>query len=90
MIDTNLKSDIQIVINQIPNGVIFDAHYVIQQLLFNYSTHYQENRSNYHHINTFHSDISKEIKKICGPYLPSDSISVNVHLNSSPDKCWRK
>lgn len=90
MINSNLKKDIDTVIKQITKGTIFDAHYVIQQLIFNHSTHYQENRSKYHHVNTFHSDISKEIKKICGPYLSSDSISINIHLNSSLNKCWRK
>ena len=85
-----LKRDIAEIINAIPTGTIFDAHFVIQQLFFNYSDDYMENLARYQQVRTFHSAISREIVTQYGAYLENESYSNNIHNTPSPNKCWRK
>ncbi len=85
-----LTNDITRIIDEIPNGMLFDAHSVIEQLILRFSDDYLNGYSHGETTKSYHSRISKEIKRLLGDYLPYECYSFNIHNNLSPNKCWIK
>ena len=85
------------IINKIPQGCIFDSHYIIEQLIKNYSDAYINYISKFSNTPittvTAHGNIGQEILKLNGSVinkLDNDSFSNNIHNKPSRCAAWQK
>lgn len=80
-------------IQAVPDGVIIDAHTVIEFLRTNHSEEYLSFYHAEEAVALFHSRISKLIDNYDGTLLQRldfDSYSMNIHHKLSCCACWRK
>ena len=56
-----LTNDITRIIDEVPNGMLFDAHSVIEQLILRFSDDYLNGYSHGETTKSYHSRISKEL-----------------------------
>ncbi len=90
-----LAQALQEIINEIPEGIFFDSHYIINQLIINYSDEYINHVSKFANKSnptiSAHGNIALEIKKI--PYVrkhKSNSLSYNIHNKPTECALWEK
>ena len=89
----HLIFDIAEIINAIHPNTIFDAHFVIQQLHALYHNDYEECRAHYRQPNTFHSAISREIRRIAVEREFHDEgiiVSPNINGTPTPNRAWER
>jgi len=87
-----MKEIIETIIEDIPPGMVFDTHTIIEYLLQNYSDEYLQNCNgrttlSYHgYIGQVIDGITKEglVKRV------GDSWSLNIHKRFSECACWQK
>lgn len=80
-------------IHGVPDGVIIDAHTVIEFLRTNHSEAYLSFYHAEEPISSFNSRISKLMDNYDGTFLQRldfDSYSMNIHHKLSCCACWRK
>jgi hypothetical protein len=92
-----LSQAFEFIMNSIPKGFYFDSHFIIQNLIEEYSDDYLLFCSQYVNSNeatrTAHAQIGKEIQKLCMTGLISqigDSISYNLHHKKSKSTIYQK
>jgi hypothetical protein len=91
-----MQQTLTTIINIIPRGCIFDSHYIIEQLIKNYSDEYINFVSQYANTPlatlTAHGKIGQEISKLNGICikLDNESFSYNIHNNPSLCAAWQK
>lgn len=95
-----MKNAVKTIIEMVPKGKIFDSHYVINQLIRNYSDEYLNFASSVANspkkTHTVHGLIGQEIKNISDSGLieqvgeSGDFWSENIHGNASVCTGWRK
>ncbi|MDR0516454.1 MAG: hypothetical protein LBH25_05345 [Fibromonadaceae bacterium] len=93
-----MKNAIQEIIKKVPKGKIFDSHYVINQLISDYSDEYLAFASSVagskKKTNTVHRLIGEEIKKFSDLIEQvgevGDFWSDNIRGNASVCTGWRK
>lgn len=88
-----LEQFITTFIQAAPDGVIIDAHTVIEFLRTNHSEEYLSFYHSEEPVSSFHSRISKLIDNYGGTLLQRldfDSYSMNIHHKLSCCACWRK
>ncbi len=88
------------IINSIPSGMIFDSHFVINQLIRNYSDEYLTFASGYANSPNMdrltyrvHQQIGHVINSFKGDLIqrqPNDSWSENIHGNVNEVALWQK
>jgi hypothetical protein len=78
------------IIEKIPKGVMFDSHYVINQLIFHYHDEYLTFANN----NTLstHGLLAQEISKLkkLVKKQPSQSFSENINRKGSTCALWKR
>jgi len=84
-----------IIIEQIPSGMIFDTHTIIEYLLQNDSDTYLENYEGKTSTELYHSYISQVISAIAKEEklverIIGESWSLNIHKKFSECACWKK
>jgi len=83
-----------IIIKEIPSGMIFDTHTIIEYLLQNDSDTYLENYEGKTSTELYHSYISQVISAIASEVgvkkLDEKSWSLNIRDNFSECACWKK
>ena len=92
-----MQNVIRTIIEKIPSGRIFDSHYIINQIIKNYSDEYLAYAGNFNAATdrtlVVHGNIGKEISKfntIMIRQLSDPSWSENIHGNASECTCWLK
>ncbi len=91
-----MQNAIEKIINDVPKGCIFDSHFVISELIKNYSNEYLSFASKFADSDQItlsaHGQIGKEINKLDGVLLEKigPSWSGNIHRNPSECTCWKK
>jgi hypothetical protein len=92
-----MRTAIQEIITEVPQGHIFDSHFVITCLVEKHSDRYLEFASGINAASkktlSVHGKIGQEIAKFEGTVLERlehNSWSKNIHRNDSPCACWRK
>lgn len=92
-----MDSTIRAIVSAVPSGLAFDAHYVIDTLIRDYSDIYllfartitaQTNVTPY-----MHSEIAKKIDSLNGSLIdrqPEKSLSYNIRENATPCTLWIK
>jgi len=87
-----MKEIIKSIIKDIPSGMIFDTHAIIEYLLQNNSDAYLANYTG-NSTESYHGYIGQIIAKIKDEGLLSrlgESWSLNIHKNFSECACWKK
>jgi len=84
------------IVGKIPSGMIFDSHFVIEQLIKKHSNAYltfaasiggaQKNTV------SIHGQIGQEIERVCDDLVEKldDAWSTNIHGTPSKCKAWRR
>jgi len=92
-----IQGVIERVIRRIPKGQVFDSHFVIEQLLKNYSDEYIRFTSRYSRVKiptlTAHQQLGRQIDQfdsILIRRLPHTSHSQNMHGRSGQCALWQK
>lgn len=91
-----MKNAIDKIVKKVKSGYIFDTHFVIGELIKNYSDEYLLFASKYSSSNnltlTFHGQIGQEINKLDGKSIDKVgwSWSENIHREASKCTCWKK
>ena len=92
-----MQNTIRQILNTIPTNHIFDSHFVIEQLIKNFSDEYIQFVSQYANGDqptlVAHGNIGKIIKGFSGDLveqLEQLSWSENIHANPSECACWKK
>jgi len=84
-----------IIIEQIPSGMIFDTHAIIEYLLQKHSDIYLENYEGKTSTELYHSYISQVISAIAKEEkiierIIGDSWSLTIHKTFGKCACWKK
>jgi hypothetical protein len=91
-----MKNAIQKIIKKIPKGKIFDSHYVINQLISDYSDEYlifaSSVKNSKNKTKTVHALIGNEIKELSDLIVqePGKFWSDNIRGKASECAGWRK
>jgi len=88
-----VKEVIESTIGNIPSGMIFDAHTIIEYLLQKNSDAYLDNYSGKTSTELYHAYIGQVIADIEKEGLIErigDSWSLNIHKTFSKCSCWKK
>ncbi|MDD5698245.1 MAG: hypothetical protein PHH77_06470 [Victivallaceae bacterium] len=92
----SISSAIQTIVDEVPQGSIFDSHFVIKELIKRFSDDYLAFVSDFA-VNgnnkltlTAHGQIGKEIKKLKNVRMLGDAWSENIHQTPSKCTCWKK
>jgi hypothetical protein len=95
--EVTMDEAIAAIIEDIPQGVAFDAHYVIDTLIHDHSDDYLRFASTItaqtHFTPFMHSEIAKRIDRLDGTVLvrqPHKSYSYNIRWNASECTLWIK
>lgn len=92
---SEIDAKIEVIINDIPPGVMFDSHYVINALIKDYSDEYMHFIKDHfgasgttEHV---HSEIAKHIRD-CGLVIriPGKSLSYNIRCKPSTCALWKR
>ena len=90
----NLQQAISEIINAIPTDFYFDSHFIIEQLIKNYSDEYIRFVSIYSGSSdptlTAHSQLGHEISRNLSIQQAGKSISSNIHQNISECTLFKK
>jgi len=92
----SIENSIQDIIKKIPQGKIFDSHYVINQLISDYSDEYLTFASSgttpQKNTASVHGRIGQEIKALSDlvEQVPGEFWSDNIRGNASVCAGWRK
>ena len=89
----DLKEIVEKIIDEIPNGYIFDAHTVSRMCIEKYSDDYLRNHANTDtKTNQFHGNISNVIRGLEKTKVEQigKGYSMNIHNNLSECTFWRK
>lgn len=91
MNNDKLKKSIFKIVSNIPNGIYFDSHYVIECLIKEHLDVYIQCATENQSAENYHSEISKMLKdeslniKQCGR-----SLSFNIKGNANKCMLWKK
>ena len=91
-----MEAAIRQIINDVPQGCIFDSHFVISELVKGFSDEYLKFAAKFsggqQPTLAVHGQIGQEIKKIDGTVIEivGDAWSENIHKTPSLCTCWRK
>ena len=91
----NLQDALQKIIDEIPKGLVFDSHHVIDQLIIKYSDEYINYVSKFANKSNptlaAHGNIGQEIKRI--PNVQKQELkSWSYNIHGKPNACtlWEK
>jgi hypothetical protein len=93
----DIEKAIEVIVDEIPSGLMFDSHFVVNQLIENHSDGYLRFAAQYASGDaptlTTHQMIGHKIKELNGASVQrqeTDSWSLNIH--HTPGKCalWLK
>jgi len=88
-----MKEIIKSIIKNIPSGMIFDAHTIIEYLLQNNSDAYLDGYKGKTSTELYHASIGQTIADIAEEEQierMGDSWSLNIHKTFSKCSCWKK
>lgn len=90
-----MRESIQLIINEIPTGLIFDSHFIINELIKRFSDEYLTFISSLTNDSgnitlIAHGNIGKEINRQNNIELVGEAWSENIHKKPSKCTCWRK
>ena len=91
-----LKNTIEAIIREIPKGLFFDSHAVIQLLIEKHTVEYLQAYQQQATVESFHSNLAKEIDAFTQPAngqlieRMGDAYSKNIHDEYSRCACWKK
>ncbi|MCF7889302.1 MAG: hypothetical protein K9L78_04190 [Victivallales bacterium] len=90
-----MQNAIESIINEVPNGCIFDTHHVINQLIKRYSDSYlsyANGLSTNNITNILHMEIAKIINEHSNGLIQKVgySWSETIHGGSGKCACWKK
>jgi hypothetical protein len=81
---------IEIIVNQVPHGCIFDSHFVITTLIKIPSDEYHRLGAAYLQTKKAHSEISKQIDKCDVERIKGHSWSDTIRGKPGKCACWRR
>lgn len=88
----NINDAIKEIVDGIPNGKIFDSHFVIEQLFLNHPDLYLADASNA--MNNWHSQISSKIDEmqllLSIERCCAESWSMDLLHKACPNVAWKK
>jgi len=92
-----METAIRKIVGEIPEGRVFDSHFVIDQIIKEYSNTYIRFAAQYAEggkpTEVTHSNIANCIKALTGELvekLPDDSHSLNIHGKASECALWKR
>ena len=92
-----MEAEIRRIVDNVPQGCIFDSHFVITELIKGYSDEYLAFASGFANGNqqvtlAAHGQIGQEINKLNGTIIDwiGEAWSENIHKRPSQCTCWRK
>ena len=85
-----MTNAVQEIIDGIKTGRVFDAHFVISQIIKHHSDLYIHFAGTNETTNHMHSRIAKMIKRFSVKPLPQQSWSENIHGIPSECSLWEK
>jgi len=90
-----MKEIIKSIIRNIPSGMIFDTHTIIEYLIQKNSDAYLENYKGKNSTELYHSYIGQVISSIAKDErlverITEESWSLNIHKQFSECACWKK
>jgi hypothetical protein len=91
-----MEAAIRTIINEVPQGHIFDSHFVINELIKRFSDKYLVFAARFsggqQPTLAVHGQIAQEINKLNGTLIDGmgDAWSENIHKTPSPCTCWKK
>jgi hypothetical protein len=92
-----MQTAIRTIVNEVPQGFVFDSHFIINELVKRFSDQYLSFASRFAADNqqvtmTTHGQIGQEINRLDGTVIQriGNAWSENIHKTPSQCTCWRK
>ncbi len=92
-----MENAIRTIVNEIPQGCVFDSHFVINELIKRFSDEYLSFAARFAGANQqptlpAHGQIGQEINKLDPTVIEKigEAWSENIHKTPSRCTCWRK